>query len=271
MHDKLEKENLITLNNNIRKIKTNRSISDINSKFKSIGLDFEKMLGCFAGGAYIPQFNKLLVFSDSYRLIIFHELMHMSSSVKKNGLIYNGLQQSIGNSTIGRGINEGVTQLLTERYFEEYLDNDKYEAYPYEVSVAKALEMIIGEDIVRNSYFRNDLSGLMKNLSKYAPENKVKEFIINMDLVNESILIRDPLVRSQKLHAMKKAIDSINTFLMECYKTKLALLDDKDKEKNMEEFINLLNKENYYKMIKYDFSKFQILSANDEKEVGPVK
>ena len=73
----------------------------------------------------------VVILKEKYKLVINHELMHMSSTYyrESDGKLFSGFRQApnIGRG-IGVGLNEGYTHFLTKRYF----GNDALEVYEFE-------------------------------------------------------------------------------------------------------------------------------------------
>lgn len=113
---------------------------------------------------------------------IYHELMHMASYYKSDeGIHMGGFRQSkIFTIEIGRGLNEGYTELLTRRYF---FDQDNDEAYNVLVDFAKSIENIIGKDKMEELYFNADLYNLKENIIKDTSEDEFMQFLEDSDWV----------------------------------------------------------------------------------------
>lgn len=118
---------------------------------------------------------------------IWHELFHLSSGIydQKNFVEYNGFRQTKYRplfTDIGFGLNEGYTQLLTERYFKDKeLNND----YNLEKIIANNLELLIGQSKMEQLYFKADLYGLVEELKNYIIEEEIYDFIKCVDHISE--------------------------------------------------------------------------------------
>ena len=116
------------LSNNFKENDLNNFYNNINNlkiyekSFKLINF----VLGKGREGLYEPVKNKLCISKECKDdTTLYHELFHMSSSFVKDKLICSGFAQmnsKSNNKTIGVGINEGYTELLTSRYF----NNEKF-------------------------------------------------------------------------------------------------------------------------------------------------
>ena len=117
-----------------------------------------------------------------------HELIHAASSFKNGRQIITGFCQCYIKplmSVVGIVLNEGYTEVLSNRYVvdKKLIINGKNTGYKYERAVAELVELIVGRDKMINMYFHGDLEGLIRELSKYQDEMKVKEFILDLDII----------------------------------------------------------------------------------------
>ncbi|MGM9882510.1 MAG: hypothetical protein ACI31S_06715 [Bacilli bacterium] len=147
---------------------------------------------CFFGtcGMYFPsdhsiRINKLSFLNTNLqknsalkKQIISHELMHAASGYKYKKILASGFAQS---SSIDDGINEGYTDLISQRYFCKEIQETV--GYCYHKAVSEITEFIIGKQKMLDLYFHSDLKGLIGELSKYQSEEKVKLFILDLDTI----------------------------------------------------------------------------------------
>lgn len=190
-------------------------------------------------GHYEIISNTIYLRKIEYVKYLYHELFHVASSyITKNG-VSCGFMLVEGNSIIGYGLNEGYTQLLTERYIDEKLD--KYSLYKIERYFALMLEKIIGQKQMESLYLNGNLAGLINILLNYANEDEIRDFLIEIDDINDGILDID-------------SIAHLNRLLLSWYikKNKIGLEKDKITEKEYKD--NILN---FYKDIG-DFSDFKV-------------
>lgn len=158
-------------------------------------------------GYYNTRKNKIVLGINSDKdITIFHELFHLSSSYYEKNIIYSGFFQyndmKLENYSFGKGINEGYTSLMVERYF----DNDY--SYLLEKRIMFLVEKIVGETM-ENLYLNADLHGLIKELEKYESRENIYRFIQNMDII---------VSRKIKNEALLKIIpDQIIGFLYSIY------------------------------------------------------
>ena len=83
---------------------------------------------------------------------------------EKNNIEYCGFQIRLLdiNGEIGRGLNEGYTELLSERYFNVSA------TYWFERVFAIQLEKIVGEDFLKENYFNHNLQAIRDKLAEYS-------------------------------------------------------------------------------------------------------
>lgn len=112
-------------------------------------------------------------------VIIYHELLHMLSSDGKRNGDYVGFR-----GMIGKGINEGYTEVLLSRYFDIQSN-----AYIIERRIAFLLEVIIGREKMEKLYSKNGFWGLVNEISKYTSDESVAYTLISdIDCVLENDL-----------------------------------------------------------------------------------
>lgn len=139
------------------------------------------------GGNFYTKRNLYLILGDKKELLEnneeltpFHELLHLCTTrFDDKKTIRLGIQ--INNFVVG--LNEGYTELLTKRYFNNYANNSDVDVYPHFIWIAEMLEKIIGEDKMEEYYFSSNIEGLITELEKYISREKVYDFIEDTDLL----------------------------------------------------------------------------------------
>lgn len=189
-------------------------------------------------GYYDVKKNAIKLDEDYVSVIIFHELFHMASSVYLNGNYYSGFRQysSDDYTSIGKGLNEGYTQLLTERYFGH--NDDFGKVYEYETFIAGKLEEIVGKFKMQELYLSANLYGLIKELNRYVSYEEIINFIRCLDFLNNNLNNKTMLIF--RMDTIVKKIKIINSFLVKAYLIKLK----------KEEAYNILSNDNV--VIKFD-------------------
>lgn len=190
---------------------------------------------------------------------IHHELFHMASSYY-NGTDFCGFSQN----NFGMGINEGYTQLLTERYFQ---DEDSY--YIAEVEIVSKLEKIIGREEMEKMYFQADLFHLISSLMEYESKDKIVDFIQAVDYISLKIDNRwKPLCKKR----ININLQKIYLFLLKCYVKKLQIELEKQEitEKEFYKKLSIFSKELQTISDSYE-DKYVVLDQEKiEKEIKSI-
>ncbi len=122
--------------------------------------------------------------SYSLNSSIGHELLHLASAcyLGKNKVAQVGFRQGKGMVTIGGGLNEGYTELLSSRI---YTDN-KVKCYHKEVRIAKLFEFFFDDPKdMQKYYFRHNLPGFINYMQQYIPRKKLINILTKLDYINE--------------------------------------------------------------------------------------
>lgn len=218
-------------------------------------------------GLYNYRENKL---SISNLKLIFHELLHLASSAKdeERGIYRSGFHTvkyrgKMLFSTIGRGINEGYTELLTRRYFEE--QSIKAGDYNSEVEIAGHLEEIVGRDKMEKMYLHADLEGLVEELKKYSSKQDTIDFISNVDA-----LISSPLESISPIPSMitKSILKKIYKYLFKTFVTKQIIRLEND-EIDYEQYSNIIREyeEKLGEKVKVGLWRYKALSEDTKQEI----
>jgi len=171
---------------------------------------------------------------------IYHELFHMASSEKSDdkNKVYSGFSQEDSQSKeIGRGLTEGYTELLRERYFPQ----DKYyfsNSYKYVLTYAQRIEQIVGKEKMTSLYLNHNLSGLIAELEKYSSKDEILSFINNTDyIILDRVGNFTGAIGREKY--IKSNFSKTNDFLISTYANKVSQEDISQEDK--------IAKVNYYK------------------------
>ena len=164
LKDYTSEENLITVykNLNTAKIEKNRLIL---------------LLG--VGGWYNSKENiiEYSIFSS-----IGHEFLHLSSSYynSSDDLVTVGFRQGNKNLSIGRGLNEGYTELLASRIYNK---NRKITIdYKNEVKIVRLFELFFDDyKIMEKYYFHHDLPAFIRYMEKFIPHDEIIKIICDID------------------------------------------------------------------------------------------
>ena len=249
LKNNIDEEYLTNFYNNINTLKVN--VKDL--KVRNI------LTNSTAVGYYIPFYNSMKI-SDEHKDCIFHELNHLSSSVRIGNKVFSGFSQTIMNGSkrisVGNGINEGYTELLAQRDF-----SDLEIGYGYDnlQTITMRLELIIGEEKMRKLYYSANLYGLIDEMKKYSEIEDIKDFINNTDYI---INVSDGshLFEEQSIvPKLNKANKEIYEFLLKMYLIKLNyLIDNKlitsnEAKKLIREFDGVFSNHYFYKGVPHKF------------------
>lgn len=163
----------------------------------------------------------------NYLPVIYHELFHMSSTYFDNHEetinCYSGFTfMEVKNFKIykvGIGLTEGYTELMTERYFEEFF---KKVLNPYfiEKSVASQVEKIVGKSLMERLYLTANLKGLIDELNKYKSEEEIAQFLTNFDFIVKYFRTKCWL-DNIKIEKIRISLINMYNFLISAYINKL--------------------------------------------------
>ncbi len=227
--DNFDESDLINFYNNIVNLDTYETdFKKRNKKYKNSILEVR--------GSYVVNNNSIFLNPDDFKSTIYHELFHMSSSKVDENVVYSGFSQSKLGVKVGDALNEGYTQLLTERYFSE---DEIIKSYVYFVRIALLTEKIIGKEKMEKLYLHSDLYGLIDELKKYAYYQDIMEFLSNLDFVFYHL--DDKRVSSIKKKMIEKSLKQISEFLLLTYSIKLNDMYSSDYLANSENAMNDIN------------------------------
>lgn len=136
----------------------------------------EKIHNKYSIAYYNPYNNVITYKEENVAQIIYHELLHLASSIVNDKGTFLGISQLNENGLIGEGIDEGYTQVLAKRFFPETSDS-----YDFQTYVAAHIENIIGKNKMMKFYFKADLKSFINELTKYISLDEVNYLINGLD------------------------------------------------------------------------------------------
>lgn len=160
----------------------------------------EKAIRVYNGKDYIPS-------------LIYHELFHMATTKLQEEACRSGFYYCDLDFCLGEGLNEGYTELMTMRYFGNYMSEKEEEvsSYPVLVSIAYLLEKyFIGKERMQKLYFGLDLPNLIEILKEYDSESNVMSFLRKIDYLNLYNLNTLHVFRKTYYLVLKDVIETIN-------------------------------------------------------------
>ncbi|MBR4178348.1 MAG: hypothetical protein IKR57_03260 [Bacilli bacterium] len=166
--------------------------------------------------AYYKPYNNTVYISNEINTSgIYHELFHMSTAIKYNKYLFVGFDQTdlVSNKSFGVGINEGYTQLLSERYFDK-----AQKGYPSLVHDLLLIENLIGKEKMESLYMQCNLYGLIDELKNYISYEDICRFITYTDYIKHNMYNKN--VSDRKVAIMGQMCAYINMFIVTCYLNK---------------------------------------------------
>ena len=212
--------------------------------------------------------NKNL-FSQSF----YHELFHVSSTLydKQEDISYSGFCRFYPDGITGIGINEGYTEIMTERYFANETELFQPTFYIYEKFFASKLEEIVGKEKMEQLYFETDLEGLIEELKQCASEDDIKSFLINTDVLTH--VIYNDSVSFKLLDKIISRVEQTLDFLVESYikmqykKLSEGLITNQELEDNILSYEDGLNNTYNIRGEEYLYNNFAEINYRLSEEV----
>lgn len=230
------------------------SISSDSNFIKSLYLTHRK-----AGGVYFDSIHHITINQKYYKKdVLSHELMHAASSFDYNDKRGTGFHQKIG-----VGINEGYTDLISQRYFCKDINTAEIEGgYPYNKVVSEIVETIIGKRKMLDLYFHGNLKGLVEELSKYQSEDKVKQFILDLDTINNTY-IQNKFEHMTTSDIQTTSFNRISIFLYDTFSAK------NDKNKDFKSYLQ--ESKNFLELFqKLNVERQKIIQRNNQSKISRI-
>ena len=165
---------------------------------------------------YDHDSNTIFLLIDIGLRHIFHELFHLASFRKYDNIVSCGFMQFVEGNTqslIGRGLTEGYTQILTERYFAGY--NIEKNNYFHLMHFSSHLELIVGRKKMETLYSNAGLYYLIEDLEQYETREHILEFLKNLDII-ELLSGKTKGAGDFRKAYCQKAIRDVLSFLVKC-------------------------------------------------------
>lgn len=129
-----------------------------------------------ASGSYLYSNNTINLYFTR-KSTLSHEFLHMASAID---LLHCGFRYSTYDNQwieIGRGINEGYTELLNHRIFKS-----KSLSYYHNVKIARLFETFFDDrQDMENAYFHGDIESLYKVFCEYGTKEEFFKIMNNLD------------------------------------------------------------------------------------------
>ena len=256
---------------NILESNLNNNIVKFNRKFKD---------NASTSGDYDFENKIITLYGHPYPTTIYHELFHASSSYHdrnikdiKSGFHHQGL--------VGLGLNEGYTELLTNRFFGKQKDS----GYLNECHYASLIEKLVGADKMQTLYFKSNLNGLIAEMGKYNSLENIKKFLDNLNvfIITREVFADHPFQEDPNYKGLpslehlkwleeaeqyiENAYKDLNQFIIESYINKIK--DSPNYDKDIEELISIMSVPLYfnYKQYNFDIRKQINKNLNENKQL----
>ena len=187
-NDNLTEEEKLTIYRFTNLLDDNPYLDKTNAynKLRKLDIKYEKDAdyGEDVLGVYINSDNEITIIQDNEKQeTILHEIIHCIYSHN----YYHKLP---------RFFNEGMTELLTNEYFEENPFKET-KSYSYEVIMVKMLCEIVGEDKVLESYSTGDITILEEALREETQISEPKELLERMDSVTTNLQNKEDIDKEE--------------------------------------------------------------------------
>ena len=186
----------------------------------------------------------------------YHELLHLASTYEdsKDDILYSGFSiTKPGIRTIGEGLTEGYVDLQCSKDLSNgnvivfFSNNDEIYNVPpnlHATLICRQLELIVGDKLLEDMFFKDGFNRLKNFLMKYKPEKEVLKFFKNMDAAALSVNHKSPSLNNRTLAAQSFLKDICTEYFPE----------------KLEQF-------NEEELLKKDTLGFELLSVKVAKEL----
>ncbi len=187
---KLEQEKRDKVLNFIQKLEKNFNEEDLSLMYENLAsLKIKKkppLMGIMLSlaASYNAKKNRINIY---FNRAFEHEMFHLVSAKydEKSDIECVGFVQKKDDVTIGKGLNEGYTELLRQRYFPKKMDTF-YNVYNIETNLAEMMEYLLKDkQELLKYYLKADLPGLINSLSVYANSKEVIKLIKDIDYITD--------------------------------------------------------------------------------------
>ena len=177
-------------------------------------------------GYYMKMMDRITIFyADKMdnndmmtKRVVFHEVMH---AISNNGYVSQG--------NIGLALTEGINELMAEEYLNTYSD-----IYNKGQTYARIMCELTGHDTVRESFFKNDVNILVKDLASICGNEKdALKFISLLDDESKCdttiLLNEDPQAVRDAIETKRRLEPVIDTYIRLYYEGRFKRSIEEDK------------------------------------------
>lgn len=244
----------------------NISISLFKKNCKTVNVINCKIFKNGAAAMYDLFNNNILLHDSDYKDYIWHELLHMSSTVRRGEVIYSGVSAvDLSGYRIGSGFNEGLTVFIDLMFFKGITkEHDvKSDTYKIEKQLCDMLYDILGVHLL-DFYFSADFYGLYNLLVSFNGTRKTNKFYNAFDTICYESYYSENFdeVRVKKIFsAYKYAYYYLVEFLI-----KKIRFNYENGDINEKSYKNILNKcDEYFKDVSLISKNGKMLEISKEK------
>ena len=177
-------------------------------------------------GYYMKMMDRITIFyADKMdnndmmtKRVVFHEVMH---AISNNGYVSQG--------NIGLALTEGINELMAEEYLNTYSD-----IYNKGQTYARIMCELTGHDTVRESFFKNDVNILVKDLASICGNEK--DALKFISLLDDESKCDTTILLNEEPQAVRDAIETkrrlepvIDTYIRLYYEGRFKRSIEEDK------------------------------------------
>jgi hypothetical protein len=204
----------------------NISIHQIKTKFSKLIFSIEQ--GKNVEGLYAANRNSISINPECIDSSFFHELFHMATAYSDKEKTFCGFGQGHFVTPdeanyeniifLGKALNEGYTEIMTNRYFGVDISKS---GYSYYIEMTSKLEEIVGSNFMEKQYMHANLKELIIEVSKYATVEDTINYIKNMDFHILHARDKNKTVYEKKL--LRKCKRDCALFLINTFENKMKM------------------------------------------------
>lgn len=211
-------------------------------------------------GVYDLHDNSIRLCNEDFKDTFPHEMFHMATTTVNKFFSSCGFHFTNDEFDLGKAINEGYSEVLSNRYFNSDISNS---LYIDDVNNCLFLENIIGKDLMEKFYMSSDLFGLIYELSKYSSKFDTIRFICYSDYILEckdKVSFKTKHSKSKNVNKKGKDFFTSDQFYNQLFDNNIYLtLLSLNKNKNKKITINDFKKEVCLKKDYYNYKNYKNL------------
>ena len=177
-------------------------IGDLSIEYHSYK-DMPSENGYFISGTYNSTQNAINIYFDKNKSVLAHELLHAASTDSEyNRVGFSIIFEKVG--MVGKGLNEGYTELLNQRLFNHQCNSYLCNSYLYLTLLAEQLEDFYeNKEDMMTDYFNANIFNLIGELLKSMTLEEAIDIIVDMDVFLEyNLNTKYYLKLKQKIHKL---------------------------------------------------------------------